>query len=229
MLLLNLTVTVMKYSLTLSIMQGGFTGPGNPLGLRVLSYYLIFFPSLDVMSAFPLSIHCMVNNIYIILTGRDTSEKPRWKCDWLFRILLRFIAALLPLLAAMGTANLIYVLKYAGLFGFVIALFFPAILQLRSIYLCNREFQSSVADVLTEETPLIQSNQETLELDNNIIMLSGVLEFRGEMRKQYMTPYSMGYLSHPMFVIAVIVVGICLFILAVTSMGVVPQKLTCSI
>ena len=45
---------------------------GNHLGLRILAYYLIFFPSLDVMSAYPLVVHVLVNNIYIIITGRDT-------------------------------------------------------------------------------------------------------------------------------------------------------------
>ena len=217
-------------------MQGGFTGPKNSLGLRVLSYYLIFFPSLDVMSAFPLTIHCIVNNIYIILTGRDTSEKPHWKCDWLFRFILRFVAALIPLLAAMGVANLIYILKYAGLFGFTIALFFPAVLQLRSIYVCNREFHRPESDaphvtvIVNEKSSLIQTPEETpLGADTGMIALSGVLEFHKKSRSTYMTPYSRGYLSHPIFVIAMVCVGLCLFILAITSLGIGPQKLTCSI
>ena len=53
-------------------MQLPTTGSGNHLGLRILAYYLIFFPSLDVMSAYPLVVHVLVNNIYIIITGRDT-------------------------------------------------------------------------------------------------------------------------------------------------------------
>ena len=207
-------------------MQGGFTGPEHSLGLRILSYYLILFPSLDVMSAFPLMVHCMVNNIYLILTGRDTSEKPRWRYDWLFRFSLRFVSAVLPLLAAMGIANLIYILKYAGLFGFAIALFFPAVLQLTSIYACNRGFKVSAPN---ETTPLIL-NQESVDFKfHRVISWSGVLEFRKRNRCHYVTPYSRGYLSHPMFVIAIVFIGFCLFVMAITSLGITPQKLTCSI
>ena len=192
------------------------------------------------MSAFPLTIHCIVNNIYIILTGQDTSQPPRWKYDWIFRFVLRFIAALIPLLAALGMANLIYVLKYAGLVGFTIALFFPAVLQLRSIYVCNREFGSynnsitahhAVNGKVTEDTPLIQSGDEKppLKLDKRKrIQMSGVLEFHRR-RSRYMTPYSRGYLSHPMIVLVIVGIGFCLFMLAVTSLGVGPQKLTCSL
>ena len=161
------------------------------------------------------------------MTGRDTSKKPRWKYDWLFRFFLRLVSAILPLLAAMGIANLIYILKYAGLFGFAIALFFPAVLQLTSIYACNKEFKPSVP---SEWTPLInQERQESVELKfRGVISKLGVLEFRKKSRKHYETPYSRGYLSHPMFVIAIICSGCCLFVMAVTSLGISPQKLKCT-
>ena len=171
------------------------------------------------MSAFPLTIHCIVNNIYIIITGRDTSEKPRWRYDWLFRFVLRFVAAVLPLLAAFGVANLIYVLKYAGLFGFAIALFFPAILQLRSIYVCNREFRQGHSEV----SMLVQSHQEA-----GVIEVWGVLYFSKRSRRLYATPYSRGYLSHPTVVLGIICIGFCLFVLAVTSLGIEPHKVKCS-
>lgn len=201
--------------------QGRYAGPANPLALRILSYYLIFFPSLDVMSAFPLTVHCIVNNIYIIFTGRDTSEKPKWKLDWLFRFTLRFVAAILPLLAAFGIANLIYVLKYAGLFGFAISVFFPAILQLRSIYVCNREFSVGVS----EASMLVQSEEK----QTSVVSLSSVLDFRKKTRLRYETPYSMGMLSHPMFAMVIIFIGICLFLLALTSLGISPTKVKCTL
>ena len=220
--------------LIISHMQGGFTGPGHSFGLHVLSYYLIFFPSLDVMSAFPLMVHCMVNNLYLIITGRDTSEKPRWRYDWLFRFTLRFVSAILPLLAAMGIANLIYILKYAGLFGFAIALFFPAILQLTSIYSCNKTFKVHVPVLPTEKTPLIIQNGGSIDFSFhsmfwNVISGLGLLEFRKKNRKSHVTRYSRGFLSHPLFVIVVILIGFCLFVMACTSLVISPQKLTCDI
>ena len=183
------------------------------------------------MSAFPLTIHCIVNNIYIILTGQDTSQPPRWKYDWIFRFILRFVAALIPLLAALGIANLIYVLKYAGLVGFTIALFFPAVLQLRSIYVCNTEFgpHNIMADHAVNINGEVTDHEGTPLLDKQVknLELSGVLEFHRDKRSSYMTPYSCGYLSHPMIVLVIVGIGFCLFILAVTSLGVGPQKLTC--
>lgn len=215
-------------------MQGSFTGSKNSLGLRVLSYYLILFPSLDVMSAFPLMVHCMVNNLYLIITGRDTSEKPRWRYDWLFRFTLRFVSAVLPLLAAMGIANLIYILKYAGLFGFAIAVFFPAVLQLTSIYACNKTFRVYASVPPTEKTPLIIQNEASTEssfkfhrMIQNVVSGLGLLEFRKENRKSHVTRYSRGFLSHPLFVIVVVFIGFWLFVMACTSIGISPQKLTC--
>ena len=171
------------------------------------------------MSAFPLTVHCMVNNIYTIITGRDTSEKPRWRCDWLFRFILRFVAAVLPLLAALGIANLIYVLKYAGLFGFAIALFFPAILQLRSIYVCSKEFRQGSSEL----SALVQRQNLT-----SVIEISGIINFRQSSRRLYVTPYSRGLLSHPMVVMVIICVGLLLFLLAIISLGIGPHTITCS-
>ena len=218
------------------LVQGGFTGPENSLPLRILSYYLILFPSLDVMSAFPLMVHCMVNNLYLIITGRDTSEKAHWRHDWLFRFILRFVSAVLPLLAAMGIANLIYILKYAGLFGFAIAVFFPAILQLTSIYSCNKTFNMYAHIAPNEKTPLIIQSEVPIEFSfkfrrmvRKVVYGLGLLEFRRENRESYVTHYSRGFLSHPLFVIVVIFIGFCLFVMACTSIAISPQKLTCDI
>ncbi len=119
------------------------TKPSSSLALRILSYYIVLFPSLDVVSAYPLGVHTVVNSIYVIITGKDTSEKPTHRFaryDFVFRLFLRFVAAVIPVLAAAGVSNLIYVLNYAGLFGFGICFGFPTALQLRSIYVCKRKF-----------------------------------------------------------------------------------------
>jgi len=115
-------------------LQGNFAQAGNSPQLRALSYYLILFPSLDVCSAYPLLVHAITNNIYTVFMGQDTTEKPKYRFDPILRLLLRFFAAIIPILAALGISNLVYVLKYAGLFGFGICFFFPTALQLQSIW-----------------------------------------------------------------------------------------------
>ncbi len=51
--------------------QALYTRPENSLALRILSYYIVLFPTLDVISVYPLSNHVICNNLY-------TSEKPKY-------------------------------------------------------------------------------------------------------------------------------------------------------
>ena len=132
------------------------------------------------------------------------------------------MAAVLPLLAAFGVANLIYVLKYAGLFGFAICLFFPAVLQLRSIHVCNREFRHASL----ETSMLVQSQEERGGVRS---WMETVVDFRKKTRCNYETIYSRGLLSHPFVVMVIALVAVCLFILAVTSLGIGPEKVKCSL
>lgn len=234
--------------------QGRFSRPGNSPQLRALSYYLILFPSLDVISAYPLTIHCMVNNIYTVITGNDTSKKPKWRYDWILRFSLRFVAALLPLLAAFGIANLIYVLKYAGLVGFGVCFLYPTVLQLRSTFVCIKRFSiTNVQLSLTNNNDTAsKSKGESKTADSSELIndKDAKPESKGEedstkkisqeraplleeeprnKRDLYMTPYSNKVLSHPVFVGIVAAIEVCLFILSLVGLFVQPHKLRCEI
>ena len=188
------------------------------------------------MSAYPLNIHCAVNNLYMIVTGRDTSKKPKWKFDWLLRFFLRLIAAILPLLASLGVANLIYVLKYAGLFGFGICFLFPTILQLRSIYVCMQKFAGVHVSLSGSHSKSHERRSPSPELKGAIgaigqekSPLLSIQELEGkDKRHLYLTPYSNVVLSHPIFVSVVGIVGVVLFILAAVSLFVQPHKIICA-
>ena len=109
--------------------------------LKVLSYFLILFPSLDVVSVFPLVVVTLVNNIFTILFGKDTTQVPNtWKY-WLIRFSMTLTLSILPIMVSFGVANLFVVLNYTGLFGFVLCYFAPTILQLRSQWLCVKTFE----------------------------------------------------------------------------------------
>ena len=189
------------------------------------------------MSAYPLNIHCAVNNLYIIITGRDSSRKPKWKYDWLLRFLLRLVAAILPLLASFGVANLIYVLKYAGLIGFCICFFFPTILQLRSIYVCMQRFagvQISLSGFQDKSHDKRSSSPDVTgaigDIGQEKSPLLSIQELEGkDKRHLYMTPYSNVVLSHPVFVGIVGIVGVVLFLLSTASLFIEPHKITCAI
>ena len=185
------------------------------------------------MSAYPLNVHCAVNNLYMIITGRDTSKKPKWRFDWLLRFLLRFFAAVFPLLASLGVANLIYVLKYAGLFGFGICFFFPTILQLRSIYVCQKKFAGVQVSLSGSYSKSHNDKSPSPELKGAIgkeqAPLLSIQELEGkDKRHLYMTSYSNIVLSHPIFVSIIGVVGVVLFVLAFASLFFQPHRILCA-
>lgn len=156
-----------------------------------MSYYIVFFPSLDVCSAYPLGVFTISNNLFILFTGSDSTELAKHKYGKLLLIGLRVGTALLPIIASLFIANLVYVVKYGGLLGLFICYFFPIILQLRSQYVCHRIFRgvfsrvSPVSD--SEELPLLAGRRHRT---------SELLKWRVT---TYYTPYS-NVFSHPVIV-----------------------------
>lgn len=188
-----------------------------------------------MVSAYPLTSHVVVNNLYILITGHDTSRRNRHRFDMVLRIALRLVVSVLPILAAFGVANLIYVIKYAGLLGFI-CYFFPFILQLRSIQVCKRKFSTSYFSISGGPTPGNGSDDEdsknkgsispVLEKEKESLLLAKDLDSKGK-RALYMTPYSYLLLSHPVSVVVVGITGLFLFLLAMSSLFVHPHKVTC--
>ena len=187
-----------------------------------------------MVSAYPLTNHVVVNNLYILIAGQDTSKKAKHRFDVVLRVALRLIVAILPILAAFGVANLIYVLKYAGLLGFI-AYFFPILLQLSSIHVCKKKFSTSLISMSGS-----RSDQKHGSDDENKGEISPGLNKQKEplfparhldskeTRSLYMTPYSWLFVSHPVSVWIIGAVGLCLFILAFSSLFMHPHRLTCS-
>lgn len=206
----------------------------------------MFFPSMDIISAYPLTVHAIMNNIYIIITGNDTSKKPKWRYDWLLRFFLRLVGALLPIIAAYGVANLIYVLTYAGLVGFGVSFLFPTVLQLRSTFVCIKKFRNTGVENIrlnslptrgTDESELsdsIYANgvEDYYDSDANHVSKEKLPLLREKAEDNdchlYMTPYSNAVLSHPIFVGAMGVIFVCLFIVTCISLFLKPQQLTCN-
>ena len=198
--------------------------PGNHLAIRILAYYLIYFPSLDVMSAYPLVVHVLVNNIYIIITGRDTSEKGKWRFDWLMRMLLRLVGSVTPILAAMGLANLIYVIKYGGLFGYIVCYFFPAVLQVMSVRKCLRTFRN------TQEAVFDRSGSDVYNASGEGDETAPLVGRRWMSHdRSYMTPYSIPILSHPIFVSVMTVFLVVIFGMIFGSLFVKASPMQCDL
>ena len=180
------------------------------------------------------------NNIYCLLTGRDTSEEAKHRYDWLLLLLLRLLVAVISILAAFGIANLVQVLKYGGFVAFGI-LIFPALLQFQSIRVCKKLFVAVVA-TRKESFPmsnLVREQQDASSDDGKgkgsqtesgteaAPLLSVQDQAALKESSLYMTPYSNRILSHPIAVVVIGIITAVLCLLAVVSMFVHPEKLTC--
>ena len=211
------------------------------MAIRVLSYYIVLFPSIDVCSVYPLVVHTIVNNIYTVIFNRDTSQAKGWK-HRLLQLLMKFIVAILPIVVALVISNLIYILKYAGLIGFIV-IFFPINLQLSSQWVCYKTF-SYMLDKPDGDSTKKKSRSTTENKSDNSIEMQDMIEDEDALllneednkstrtrvfeflftRKNaflYMTPYST-VLSYPLSVIIISTLAYTCFILSIVSLFVHP-------
>ena len=170
------------------------------------------------MSAYPLVAICIANNIYMVITGRDTSEKGKWRYDWLLRLCIRFFSAILPLALSFAAANLVFILTYTGLLGFVTYFLVPVVLQLRSIYVCKKMFSQQPAEP-EKSSDTMRKKIKSTPSETKPEKQSGFT---------YMTPYSNVVCSHPIFVAIMGFFGFCFFVISILSIFIGPEKLTCA-
>ena len=203
--------------------------PGRAKALRALSYIIILFPSIDVCSAFPLAIHVAVNNIYTIIFGRDTTEDKKAKF-LVIQFLLKLMIALLPFTVAMFVANLVTIITYAGLCGFFFAFYAPIIWQIASQWKCYSAFSKpngkevsfwsifSCTSCVSETHHSDMINDEAIPLIvPETKMPHKLLNFLTD-SSLYKTPYSLPFLSSPIFVILVGFIAISFLIFTIISL-----------
>ena len=177
---------------------------------------------------YALNMQPMANNIYSVFFRRDTGKRSK-RCDRLLRPVIRLFAAVTPLTVAFGVSNLVTVLQYAGLSGFLLAFVFPTALQLQSIRVCKRIFRG----VSTEQTFRF-SAADSIEKEKNDNMKvgtgAGVVCSPQDKKAQnesslYMTPYSTRILSHPIAVTIIGAIGILIVLLTIASLILKPEEL----
>ena len=186
--------------------------PSNSTPLRVLSYYIFLLPTVYICLNYTLNIQPIVNNIYSVFFRKDTGKRTK-RCDRLLKPLIRLFAAVIPLLVAFGVSNLVTVMQYTGLSGFILSFAVPTALQLQSIRVCKQTFggaypvQTSYGFTEKESTTLTTSTESSTQekkLQNESSL--------------YMTPYSMRVFSHPIAVIVIGTTGGILFLLTIASL-----------
>ena len=176
---------------------------------------------------YALNIQPIASNIYSVFFRQDTRKRSK-RCDQLLKYLIRLFAAVTPLTVAFGVSNLVTVLQYAGLPGFLLSFVFPAALQLQSIRVCKKVFCGvcSVQAMLPKHDSTKKEKNDKMELNKG----GDIIHFPREKQAQngsslYMTPYSTRFLSHPFAVIIIGAIGQLLFLLTIASLFFEPQKL----
>ena len=193
------------------VLQVGLAHNSPSTALRVMSYYIVLFPSLDVCSAYPLTVFALSNNLFVCFTGCDTTELNKHKYGRLILIALRLVTSTLPIVGALFIANLVYIVTYAGLLGLCICFLFPIMLQLRSQYVCHKTF----GEVFTGVSSQLSVGEELPLMAGRRCRTSG-LRWRV---KTYYTPYS-NIFSHPFIVVLFGVVALVTCGLVIASLTV---------
>ena len=193
---------------------------GSSAALHGFSYFVLLSPVPDVYSAYPLAVMVMRDNLFIVITGRDSvtgnvENEGRWNKirKRVFLVTLTLIAATLPIIGSLLVANLVDVIRYGGLLGFALGCFYPAMLQLKSQYDCNKVFCEAVEQSLQDNEKSKNKEDEETPL---IPEFPDVKYFHWK-NPCYTTPYQTVF-SHPYMVVLVSLFSFVAFGLTIASL-----------
>ena len=183
--------------------QGPLKHPSYALSLRILSYCILLFPTVLVISVYPLSQLAISNNVYVGLLGKDTADPRNTWISYCFLLLLKFFGALLPVLVAMAVSNLVTVFKYIGAIEFLISVGNIILLQVRSQWVCKHKFLAALKRHVDLPHSSTNGNHDIEHKEEDSLLLSS---HHVQPSHLYMTPYSTVFSYWP---VVVIVTAVC--------------------
>ena len=190
---------------------------------------IIMLPPVYICLNYPLNVQPIANNIYSVFCRQDTRKRSK-RCGQLLKVLIRLFAAVIPLSVAFGVSNLVTVLQYSGLSGFLLSFVFPTALQLQSVRVCKKVFRGirSVQVMFPTDNSTEKEKSDSMKLSTSDHIVCSSQEKKPP-SSFYMTPYSTRILSHPIAVIIIGTIGGLLLLLTIGSLFFTPEKLpTCS-
>jgi hypothetical protein len=134
-----------------NLLWGSYTmsGTSNPVLViiaKVISTYVVLFPALDCLSAYPLMAIMLGNSLHVCFSGHkmmdETEEnKHAFKKSLLF---FRLVAAIPPIIGAIFVSNPGAITNYTGISGIIIGFVFPPLLSISSEkYLLDRHMNAT--------------------------------------------------------------------------------------
>ena len=177
--------------------------------LRAFSYFIIIFPSVDILTAYPISCVLMVNNIYLVF-GKDSAEASKKWTSFIVLLVMKFFGSLFPILVAMAVSNLVTVLKYSGFMSFFHSFIVPIIIQFSSQWVCYKTFKKALE---TRNYTLQESSGNGAAAQSE--EKSQLIETEQSVKPSdlYMTPYSTIFSHWPM---GIVIGGAAIVLLALT-------------
>lgn len=113
----------------------GFEGPeAAPIWARIISYIVVLFPVLDIVSAFPLNGITLGNTIFASLPAKWTRNGTN---EWV-KIASRLVVVFPPIILGSIIKRLDVIIQVAGTVGFFIAFIVPGLLQFFSVRKAQR-------------------------------------------------------------------------------------------
>ena len=179
--------------------------PPFSLSLRILSYVILLVPNVYIISAYAIVVLVVSNNIYTVLTGKDSADAS--KLWFVLLLVIKFVYTLAPIVVAMGVSNLVTVLKFLGVLVIFYDYVIPLLLQLTSQRLCYKTFEQ----ILQSSYDLPESSTNGGSQESSRLVPSSV-----KPSDLYMTPYS-NIFSHWPVVAVLGVMTLLMFVFTVMS------------
>lgn len=134
-----------------SYTMGGVTSPVLVLCARIISTYVVLFPALDCLSAYPLMAIMLGNSLHVCFAGQKMVTLQHEKEEGVDAraharktlVIYRLLAAIPPIIGAVFVSNPGAITNYTGISGIIIGFVFPPLLSIASEkHLLDRRLQA---------------------------------------------------------------------------------------
>eukprot|EP00752_Nemacystus_decipiens_P009075 g8103.t1 len=122
---------------------------------RLLAYFVVLFPAMDVTSVYPLNVMVVANNMMAAVYNDHVDNAEN---DSVIVTTFRIFCAVPPLLCALLWRDFAAIVGYAGCLTVMIAFVFPAYVNLLSKRMCEERFGASktpFTGTITSSTPAL--------------------------------------------------------------------------
>ncbi|CAM9635109.1 unnamed protein product [Pylaiella littoralis] len=122
---------------------------------RMVAYFVVLFPAMDVTSVYPLNVMVLANNLMAAVYNDHVDNAEN---DPVIVVTFRIMCSVPPLLCALVWRDFAAIVDYAGSITVVIAFVFPAYVNLISKRMCEERFGASktpFTGAFTSSTPVL--------------------------------------------------------------------------